>query len=208
MSLKALITTAFRLSFWQISGGEDWIRTDLYTVEAKAPENSGITNFNYSLYDIDDVRLRQMLQGLLMDRFQLRVHRDTKTGDVYQLTRTDKPLRLIPATIPQGVNQSAIYSNIGRVDGKWALQSFTMPQLAKWASSTVLHASVVDRTNLTGAYDYTQKVLEQDSVPDDYTASANDSFLRLLKEVGLELKRSKGPVEMLVIDSAAKPSPN
>src|SRR5688572_15747028 len=59
MSLKALIGTALGLSYWQISGGEDWTEKDRYVIEARAPENAGISNFNYSLYDIDDARLRE-----------------------------------------------------------------------------------------------------------------------------------------------------
>jgi uncharacterized protein (TIGR03435 family) len=204
MSLKGLIGTAFRLSFWQMSGGEDWMGKDLYTIEAKTPENSGITNFNYSLYDIDDARLREMLQALLIDRFQLRVHRDTKTGDVYQLTRTDKPLGLNPAKIPEGRDPASIRGDIGYAGGRWVIRSSALPQLAKFASSYVVRASVVDLTNLSGAYDYTQTVPDQDPNYSDNT----DSFLRLLKDVGLELKRSRGPVEILVIDGAARPSPN
>jgi uncharacterized protein (TIGR03435 family) len=204
MPLKGLIGTAFRLSFWQISGGDNWMDKDLYVIEAKAPENSGITNFNYSLYDIDDARLREMLQALLIDRFQLRVHRETKTGDAHQLTRTNKPLGLSPAKIPEGGDPASIRGDIGYAGGRWVIRSFTMPQLAKFASSYVVRASVVDLTNLSGAYDYTQTVPDQDPNYSDNT----DSFLRLLRDVGLELKRSRGPVETLVIDSAERPSPN
>ena len=57
-------------------------------VEVKAPEHSGSTNFSHSLSDIEDERLRGMLQALLVDRFQLRVRRETRTGDFYQLMRT------------------------------------------------------------------------------------------------------------------------
>jgi uncharacterized protein (TIGR03435 family) len=76
MALKGLIGTAFQLSAWQISGDADWMTSDKYAIEARAPENSGITNFNYTLYDIEDARLRAMLQTLLIDRFHLRVHRE------------------------------------------------------------------------------------------------------------------------------------
>src|SRR5215831_636021 len=39
LSLKSLIATAFRLSYWQISGGDAWVEKDIYTVEAKPAED-------------------------------------------------------------------------------------------------------------------------------------------------------------------------
>jgi uncharacterized protein DUF3738 len=62
-----------------------WMTGDKYAIEARAPENSGI----YTLYDIEDARLRALLQTPLIDRFHLRVHRETKTGD-----ERLRPLRL------------------------------------------------------------------------------------------------------------------
>lgn len=62
-----------------------------------------------------------MLQDLLLDRFQLRVHRETKTGDVYQLIRTDKPLGLNPAKIPEGRDPMSIRGSIGYAGGRWVI---------------------------------------------------------------------------------------
>jgi uncharacterized protein (TIGR03435 family) len=204
MRLKGLVSTAFRLSAWQISGGEEWMEKDAYVIDAKAPENSGITNFNYSLYDIDDARLREMLQALLVDRFQLRMHRETKVGTAYELTRTDKPLGFSPATIPEGRDPASVRSDIGYAVARWVLRSYTMPQLARFASTYIVRAPVIDLTNVSGAFDYRQTVPDQDPNYADNT----DSFLRMLKDVGLELKRREGLAEMLMIDSAARPSPN
>lgn len=55
---------------------------------------------------IDDPVLRQMLQALLIDRFQLKVHRESGSGDVYLLKRNDKPLALKPAKIEEGATES------------------------------------------------------------------------------------------------------
>jgi len=95
-SLPSLVGTAFRHSRAQIANnGGAWIQDEVFTVEAKAPASSGITNLNHSLFDIDDERLRQMLQTLLIERFQLKVRRETRTGDVYQLTRTSTTNELV-----------------------------------------------------------------------------------------------------------------
>jgi uncharacterized protein (TIGR03435 family) len=80
--------------------------------------------------------------------------------------------------------------------------------------TTVLNRTVVDRTGLQGAYDFT---LEWD--PDDLAAAnARDSaapasnspsiFTALQEQLGLKLNSDRGPVEVLVIDGAEKPSEN
>ena len=169
-SLPSLVGTAFRHSRAQIANnGGAWIQDEVFTVEAKAPASAGITNLNHSLFDIDDERLRQMLQTLLIERFQLKVRRETRTGDVYQLTRTSKALGL-----------------------------------ASFASTTMVRAPVVDVTNVSGSFDYRQPNPDLD--PKYEGPEHATSFLQMLDSVGLELKRSRGPVEWLVIDSAARPT--
>jgi len=79
-----------------------------------------------------------------------------------------------------------------------------MPQLAKFASDYVLRTPVLDRTELSGSFDYRQPVPDAEPKYGDNP----DSFLNLLRELGLKVERSKGPVEIFVIDNAAKPSPN
>ena len=205
-SLASLVGTAFRHSRAQIANnGGAWIDDEVYTVEAKAPANANVTNLNHSLFDIDDERLRQMLQALLIERFQLKVRRETRTGDVYQLTRTGKAFGLQPAKISDGRTPASMASSIGYAGGRWAMQFVTMAQLASFASTTVVRAPVVDLTNVSGSYDYRQQPeLDPQYVGLEHTAS----FLRMLDGVGLELKRSRGPVEWLVIDGAARPSPD
>jgi uncharacterized protein (TIGR03435 family) len=206
MSLKALMLIAFQKSYWQVSGGESWIDKEYFNVEAKPAENAGITNLRHSLFAIEDARLREMLQALLIDRFQLKFHREMKTGDVYVLTRTSKPLALRPvdAPAPDADPNRSSFGGIGYAGAKWVFTNTDMPGLAKFASDNILRASVRDETGLTGSFNYRQAVPDQDPNYSDNT----DSFLRQISEVGLKLERSRGPVEMLVIDGAAKPSGN
>ena len=208
--LKTLVRAAYRHNVNLIvNKGDAWIEREAWSIEAKVPANSGITNLRYSYYDIEDPRLRQMLQALLAERFQLRVSRETKMGDVYHLVRTNGPLRLIPAKIPEGKESFlADFGSIGWA-GRWGIHRVSMEQVAKWAADYYVHDPVVDMTNLSGLYDYKQTGAdEQFGTGDAFRIDAANSFLRLLKEVGLELKRTRGPVETLVIESAVRPSPN
>lgn len=210
LSLKALTATAFRLSYWQISGGDAWTEKDDYNVEAKPAENlrSSIKDLRHTLFGIEDEHLREMLQALLIDRFQLKFHREAKTGDVYLLERNGKALGLRPTEIPSaGADLAAdrsSFGSIGYAGGRWVISATAMPQLAKFASDYVLHAPVLDRTELSGSFDYKQRLPDLEP---NYSDNS-DSFLRLIPELGLKLERSKGPVEIFVIDYVGKPSPN
>ena len=205
--LKTLITTAFDLGFWQISGGDEWVSKETYFVEANPPDalRSRIKSLRHTLFGIDDPLLRQMLQALLIERFQLKFHRETKTGDVYLLKRNEKPLALNAAKIPAGASESNSFGSIGYVDGKWSIFATTMGQLARFTSSIILHAPVQDRTELTGSFDYRQR---QPDLEPQYGGDQSSSFKAFLSDAGFQLERSKGPVEMLVIDYAARPTPN
>lgn len=205
LSLKVLIEAAFRLSYWQISGGDAWTQKDAYNIEAKPPENlrPGIRNLRHTLFAIEDEQLREMLQALLIDRFQLKFHRETKTGDVYLLERSGKTLRLRPSEAQASADDGS-FGSIGYAGGTWGMTDTTMPQLAKFASDYILHVPVLDRTELSGSFDYRQRVPDTEPNYSDNT----DSFLRLVPELGLKLERSKGTVEIFVIDHAAKATPD
>jgi len=215
-SLKSLIATAFGVSYWQISGGDEWVGKDEYNVEANPSESmrSSIKDFRYTLFGIEDGHLREMLQALLIDRFQLKFHRETKSGDVYLLERNGKtlPLRSVAdaSTGERWERSSASsvgdsFGSIGYAGGQWTIFGTSMPQLAKYASDFVFHVPVVDRTELSGSFDYRQRQPDIDPV---YSGDQSPSFKSYLDEAGLKLQRSTGPVEMFVIDHAAKPSPN
>jgi uncharacterized protein (TIGR03435 family) len=200
--LQALIRIAFHLTTQRITGGAAWTDQIKYDVEALAPKELAITDLRYNLFEISDERLRQMLQALLIRRFQLESHTATESADVYILqSGGGKP----------GFHEtSAANSSTGHVRILWnkrqlALDAATMPQLAKFLSG-VLGAPVLDQTGLTGRFDYTPERADPDS-PDpsvDMAAAA----LNFVRELHLKLQRTKGPVESFVIDGAEKPSPN
>ena len=64
-----------------------WTDNEKYGIEAKPSDSSQseIKTLRYLWYSIEDEHLRQMLQALLIDRFELKFHRDIKTGTVYVL---------------------------------------------------------------------------------------------------------------------------
>ena len=150
-TLKGLIVTAFGVSYWQLSGGEPWMEKEQYDLEAKPPANlqPAITNLRHGLFDIDDERLRQMLQALLIERFHLKFHRETKTGKVYLLEKKGSTQALRPvddAAIERDRLSSPQASSIGFANGKWNIANTSMPQLAKFATDHLMQGAG-DRSN-------------------------------------------------------------
>ena len=80
-----------------------------------------------------------------------------------------------------------------------------MPQLAKHLSDYFLHSPVLDQTGLDGYFDFDSKVIQTDA---DFQNNDTSSFLPVIGEMGLQLKRTTGQVETLVIDHAERPSGN
>jgi uncharacterized protein (TIGR03435 family) len=189
-----------------LSGGEAWVEKDVYDVEAKPAAQSGEYSLRHTRGGIADESLRQMMQALLADRFQLKLRRETKTGDIYLLEKSGKTLQLKPTkyTENQPVQGKAGFSGeIEYTNGHWFVFDSSIPQLAKFASDYILHRPVVDRTGISGSFDYKDPDVK---IPQEMDFQG--SFPNFIQDVGLKLTSSKGPVETLVIEHAEKPSPN
>jgi uncharacterized protein (TIGR03435 family) len=90
MSIRNLIWMAWQLPPDRVTGGPEWIDSDLYDIRAKAPAGSSSS--------VDALWSR--IQALLADRFQLKVHRETKNSPVYLLTITKSGLKMEEAKGP------------------------------------------------------------------------------------------------------------
>ena len=203
-TLKTMICAAFDIRFWQILGGDGWVNKNFYNVEAKAPSNvPGGINLRHSWFNIEDPNLRLMLQSLLIERFQLKFHSQTKIGTVYVLERNGSPSPLQPAKTDELFQKAGEgYSEVSPQGGVWFVTNGSTQQIADFLSGFVVHAPVLDKTGLIGAFDFRSK--SQPDFDQDPAASA----LSGLGELGLKLKKEKGPVQYFVIDHAEQPTPN
>ena len=207
LPLKTMITAAYDAGYWQLSGGEEWMGKDVYDVEAKPSPQSGTYSLRHTRYGIGDERVRLMLQTLLTERFQLKVHRETKTGAVFLLERSGNSLLLRPTkyTEDQPVfGASGFSGEIEHAGGRWLLFDTSVPQLAKFAADYVLHKPVIDQTGLEGSFDYR----DPDAKIDQGNTDFEGSFTVLIRDIGLKLTSAKGPVETFVIEHAEKPLAN
>jgi bla regulator protein BlaR1 len=200
VSLKLLIQQAYNVKAFQISGGPGWIDSERYDLVAKADGDiSG------------PAQLRPLLQKLLADRFQLTIHHDTKELPVYALV-VGKNGPKFKESVANGPGPN-IRMGRGVIDG----QGMGMEMLASQVSGQ-LGRTVIDRTGLKGQYEikleFTPEGSSQRGPADGPEASPPPDptgpsiFTALQEQLGLKLESSKGPVEIIIIDRAEKPTEN
>jgi uncharacterized protein (TIGR03435 family) len=203
-----------------IKGGPNWVRSDLYSIEAIAEGKPPI-----------ELMQGPMLQALLQDRFALRVHRDVHPGPVYALTLAGGASRLklftegdcvaTPAMppfpeLPSGKRycRSIIYTRMPGVDADGA-------SLGEFAQllSVFLDRPVIDKSGLAGRFNIHLEFSADDVTPGITNApfaaapAAPDPnrppiFTAIQEQLGLRLQAATGPVESLVIDHVERPSAN
>jgi uncharacterized protein (TIGR03435 family) len=92
----------------------------------------------------------------------------------------------------------------------------TMAELASVMQRAALDRPVADRTGLTARYDFDLEFTPDETLfggmlgrpqnTDD--TSKLDLFAAMQQELGLRLEATRGPVQLLVIDQAERPSAN
>jgi uncharacterized protein (TIGR03435 family) len=200
--LLGLVMDAYQVKRTQVTGGPEWMTEERYDINARMTGEGTPT--------IPEVRLA--LQKLLVERFQLKAHRENRQMIVYALTVGKKGPNLKASTADQsslrfGASGSAPVSEIVASRG-------SMGQLADQLANAGLDRPVLDETGLTGAYDYTLRWASGLSVPERSDTQAADPnsppslFTALQEQLGLKLSSEKRLVETLHIDSVQKPSPD
>jgi uncharacterized protein (TIGR03435 family) len=209
-TLAALIRNAYRVQEFQIIGGPDWINTDRFDVEAVFP-------------DADRARVDLMLRALLAERFKLAVHNEKQERPIYALTFARADKRLGPQ-LEKSTTDCATAKGPDACSGTVApgfirLRGRTMAQFAESLSTLTITGSslnrlIIDRTGLDGPYHVTLKFTPDNTPPvgipglPPIDPNGPSVFTALQEQLGLKLEASKGMVEVLVVDSAARPTPN
>jgi uncharacterized protein (TIGR03435 family) len=227
--IKLLIQQAYEVRSYQIEGGPSWIESARYDIEAKE-EDSQVDEESKLPREQSWGQDKLRLQRLLADRFKLRLSHTTKELPLYALVVAKNGPKLQKAkpgdTYPNGMkgfdgiaHPDVLYIGPGELRG----QATTIARLINMLSELV-GRNVVDRTGLTGAYDFSAKwTLDQSPTamgmrPEDGNPEAKLSsppeivgssfFTAIQEQLGLKLLSGKGPVEVLVIDHVERPSEN
>jgi bla regulator protein BlaR1 len=225
--VQMLLHLAFNVEDDRIIGAPSWVKSNRYDVEAKvAPEDAP---------RLDKLKLedrRAMLLPLLADRFNLKYHHETRELPMYALVIAKDGPKLTASTAeaPPDPNFPATREGQpkGGIDTRGRMmmepdriesQDTTIDMLAH-ALAPRLGRSVVDKTGLTGRYDYTLRWTPDDAPPPgpggDASAhgdAANDAaevslITAIQEQLGLKLESQKGAVDVIVIDHIDLPAAN
>jgi len=210
-SLQALIGLAWHLKGFELSGGDSWTANDRWSIEAKTEE--GLVVPAWTPPNIpEEIAIR--LRSLLEDRFLLKTHRETRNLPVYRLTVSKNGEKLTDVDPPEAVpgpQNSSMRAGPGAVIGS----SVPMIQIVT-VLSRLMDRPLIDKTGLTGFYSFNLRFAAESAPRALSGASATSTpptddpslFTALQDQLGLKLESAQEPVEVLVIDSARKPTEN
>jgi uncharacterized protein (TIGR03435 family) len=208
--LELLIRSAYQVQEFQIVGGPNWMRSDRFDIMAVAGSPAPAQ--------------QPLLRSLLTDRFNLVTHRETREMPVYALVLARDDGRLGPQLRPSTLNcagaprgsQPACGTSVG--PGMIRAGGRTMAELATSLSTLTntgssLNRMIVDRTGLAGVFDVELK-FTPDNIPNalppgtpPVDREGASIFTAVQEQLGLKLEPQRGPVEVLVIDSVSRPTP-
>jgi uncharacterized protein (TIGR03435 family) len=232
--IRALIRAAYGLlagdqiaaRSMQIIGGPSWLDNDRFDISAKASGPAPATQM-----------MGPMMQSLLEDRFQLKVHVEARESPVYALTAPKgaakltaaKPENCVPLDLNnrelwagRGARPCGIPQTVGRASGITTLSvdGATMEEFAGRVLPSYAGRTVIDKTGITGRFDlrleFTRDLsaspIQLNGVPQPAPPAADPTgpsiFTALQDQLGLKLSPDKAPVNVLVIDSIQKPAEN
>jgi uncharacterized protein (TIGR03435 family) len=188
MPLEQMIHAAFHIPEGSLAGLTGWMQSDRYDIEAKAAANS---TFDEDL---------TMLRALLIERFQLRFHNETRQSTIFALVVAKGGPKFRPSKDDGAGNKEHIDIRPTQISGVNIPFGHFVTVLA-----AQLKRSVINDTGLAGNFDLSLKYVRDDA-PEG--ANGPTVFAALEEQLGLKLESRKGPVEVMVIDSAEKPREN
>jgi len=189
MTLKFLIEEAYDVRDFQVIGGPSWIGSLQYDINAKVDGEP------------TDEQMRTMIQSLLADRFKLQVHRDKKEMPCYALVVGKAGSKLkAPEMDAEGKPKGSMSMSRGSFTG----QGMPVKAIAH-AVEQVLGRAVIDKTGLTGTFDF-----KLDWTPDEARTDGEGSsiFTALQEQLGLRLENTRGMVDIVIVDRLEKATEN
>lgn len=225
VTVRQIITNAHQIQGFQLVALPDWAGVERFDIVAKIagdppPMPPGSPN--------DPMMLA--VRALLEDRFKLMVHRETRDLDLYALVlaRADRrpgpSLRSstqdcervmrdaarsgVPPSPPPGVE---VFCGMRRSFGRVVAGGASMGMLASNLAPQ-LGRTVVDRTGLEGFWDLEMTFAQEMTGPvpagvelPPADPDAPSLFTAMQEQLGLKLEPTKGPVEVVVVDSVSRP---
>jgi uncharacterized protein (TIGR03435 family) len=198
--LKNAIPIAYGVQPYLVFGGPEWLQTEGYEIMGELGPSAGTPP--------PPGKALEALQVLLEERFKLRFHRESRIMPVYSLIAAKGGSKLV-----EGYELPASFQPFSdRTIEELVRRKAPMSSLASGLSFMV-QTPVQDRTGLTGLYSFVLKWRNEvipPTPPEPGIPQTDEIALiaALRSQLGLDLQKGKGPVEVMVIDSAERPKAN
>lgn len=198
-NVNQLVMYAWDLKAYQISGGPAWVTNpavdgDYYEVSAIAEGTEALT----------PATARLLMQAVLTERFQLALHRETRDMPVYALVQGKSGPKL-KQSAPDATCKAVAKTSLAAFSATYT--GCTIDFLMRVLAGAV-DRPVLDRTGLTGAYDFKLEFARSDRAAADAGSDVPPLSTAVQEQLGLKLEAQKGPVEVFVIDRVERPSEN
>jgi len=190
VTLSEAMRFAYDITSDDLVAGPDWIKNKYVRFEITGKTTPSATRAEALL----------MLRTLLEDRFDLKLRKDPRTLSYFALTAPEGAGKMKAVPSPPAEQKTSL--GLGRIQHN----NITMLLLATLIARFT-RTPVVDQTNLPGNYDLTLEWARDTSLPlpNAPPAEAPDGpsiAEAVQKQLGLKLEKRKGPIDVLVIDSA------
>lgn len=215
VTLREMIANAYgvsRIVKGQIEGGPDWMGSRAFDINAKVDAETFARWSKMTQAPVDEER-RSMMRSLLADRFHFKFHHETREMPALVLRVAKSGSKLQPPQpehdLPADVPPSRInFFGHGHMEGHSALMSNLARSLA--GEPEIAGRPVVDKTGLTGGYDFTLRWTPDNpgAAPADPSAQWPSLFTAVEEQLGLKLTPEKQPIDIIVVDSVEMPSEN
>lgn len=224
LSIRRYIMNAYGAVYApQVVGGPDWLNKDAYAIKGKVLDELESALQKMTREERID-QTRMMEQCLLADRFHLKAHFETRVLPVYELVPAKGGLKItgVPAPperkpgdppmsprsdeLAPGSLRTGFNSNGLRVLNARAIQ---MRMLARVIVGDIGDRPIVDHTGFTGYFDITDLTWAQLGDAGSNSEPDAPSIQGTLKEkLGIRVVPARDPIEILVVDSIERPTPN
>jgi uncharacterized protein (TIGR03435 family) len=196
--LESVIRYAYGVQPFRLVGAPRWTHEERFDIQAKASRS------------ITDDERRQMLRSLLVERFQLKAHFESREQTVYLMTPARADRQTGPGLKPRPDCLTAKCESGGTTNparGAIRMRALTLARLADSPLSSVLNQVVRDGTGIPGTFD-----VELSWLPDTARAGPGDNrpsfFTAVEEQLAMKLTPQRGPVDVLVIEGISRPTPN
>jgi uncharacterized protein (TIGR03435 family) len=199
--LGLIIKYAYKIIDSQMVGAPAWVDSEVYDFEAKTDR------------PVTRAEVGAMFQGLLADRFKLKLHKEARTMPALALTvdKGGNKMTVNETTYEWEIPVTNIPGKIPTIKG-WRCP---MSYLA-WYLAQRENRPVVDKTGLGGFWDFklefvpdgmgeVRKLGTGETMPPLEGPSLSTA---VREQLGLRLEPEKGPVDVYVIDHVEKASAN